>query len=155
MPDDDEERKWFISKVEKKRKKALSYSYMSSRFYLKDNSFRSQVKKIVHNIFFKNKQKELILYKKYELMEERFNQNNTTFVAKLFAFPFKERRIWRREWFSGTIQLKFEMLTIPVPSGYLELLDKFYGNWRVFVKGNSTHGGVLFDVDKSYTEYLK
>ena len=47
------------------------------------------------------------------------------------------------------------MFYVPVPGGYENILNRFYGNWKEYVIGTSTHGGVIFDVNKSYHEYIK
>lgn len=85
----------------------------------------------------------------------RYQGTESPYVAKLVLLPFKERRLWEKKDFEGVEYLPFEMLTIPVPSGYVNILDKFYGNWHEFVVGTATHGGTFFDVDKPYTEYIK
>ena len=41
------------------------------------------------------------------------------------------------------------MLTTSLPSR----VD--YGNYKEIVKGSSCHGGVIFDTQKPYNEYLK
>ncbi len=49
------------------------------------------------------------------------------------------------------IQLPFEMLTIPAPSGYENALTMFYG-WREF---QITHKhGTFFDTEHSYKDYI-
>lgn len=49
-------------------------------------------------------------------------------LCKLVLTPIKERRIWKRKWFEDTVYLPFESFMLPVPKGYIELLDTFYGN---------------------------
>jgi len=85
----------------------------------------------------------------------KYNGAQTEYIAKLVMPPLKPRRIWKREWFDETVYLPFEWMQVPVPKGYIELLDTFYGDWHKFVVGTATHGGVIFDTEKSYTEYIK
>ena len=89
---------------------------------------------------------------------QNLDNEKTEYVAKLWTNDINKRRVWKREWFDGVIYMPFEFLEIPIPKGYVDLLDKFYGNWHVFVQGTSAHGGVgsiIFDTEKPYTEYIK
>lgn len=76
-------------------------------------------------------------------------------IAKLvFAHDtqFMTRRIWERSWFDSTIYLPFEMLNLPAPSGYIDILDHFYGNWHeYFIR--SRHAG-FYDTERPYTYYV-
>lgn len=70
--------------------------------------------------------------------------------------PFYEARwTWSRRCFESQVEVPFEMLTIPVPSAYEVMLEKTYGDWQKFVVGGSVHGGVIFDTNRPYTEYIK
>ena len=87
---------------------------------------------------------------------KRYNGDNTKHVAKYFKIPMdKERRVWNRSIFEGTVQLPFEMLSISAPAGYIELLDTFYGNWKEYKIGTSTHGELIYDTEVSYIDYLE
>lgn len=96
-----------------------------------------------------------IQYRKFKKEMIRYNETSSSLVAKLMLVPFKPRRIWKQSWFKTTVYLPFEFFQIPVPGEYKQLLDVFYGNWREYVVGTSTHGGVFFDVEKPYTEYIE
>ena len=155
IPDDYKQRAKFIKKVEKARLRTYRIGSITSRYIKKGNSFRDKVKAMLHFFLKNNKKLEIKYYKKYEILEQKYLNIKTLEVAKLFIFPFKERRIWKSEWLDDVTYLDFEMIKIPVPIGYIDLLDKFYGNWHEFKIGTSTHGGVLFDAEKSYKEYIK
>lgn len=94
-------------------------------------------------------------YEAYENEARKYHNCQSDYVAKVVLPPFKPRRLWKRKWFSETIYLPFEWMSIPVPAGYVDLLDTFYGDWHKFVVGASTHGGVFFDTDNPYTEYIQ
>lgn len=96
-----------------------------------------------------------IPYRKFLKEIIRYNGTQTTRVCKLVLYPIKQRRIWQRSWFTGTVYLPFEFMQIPVPTGYEQLLDTFYGDWHTFVVGTSTHGGCFFDTERPYTDYIK
>lgn len=46
-------------------------------------------------------------------------------------------------------------MRIPAPAGYDEFLHQRYGEYMEYKQISTTHGKVIFDVDKSYTEYFK
>ena len=155
LPDNLHERNIFLNNVAKAKFKANRIANLTTRYHKKNNSFRSVIKSVLHFLLGLVGKNELKAYRKYELLEQKYISVDTKEVAKLFCFPFKERRVWKREWFNGIVFLKFEMMEIPVPTGYLDLLDKFYGNWHEFKIGTSTHGEVKFDPEKCYKEYIK
>lgn len=94
-------------------------------------------------------------YNKYLKEMVAYNGTPTHRVCKLVLCPIKKRRVWQRSWFSETVYLPFEFMQIPVPVGYKQLLDTFYGDWHTFIVGTSTHGGCFFDTEKPYTQYIE
>ena len=97
-------------------------------------------------------------YREYEKTVSEYSSLPTQRVAKFFEVPRSEknrrRRVWKRSYFDTTEYLPFEMLTIPVPGGYLGILEQFYGDWKTPVRGKATHGGMIFDASRSYLEYF-
>lgn len=63
------------------------------------------------------------------------------------------RRIWERSWFNDTVQLPFEMLTLPAPSEYAKVLDTFYGNWHEYII-RQKHAD-FYDTEHPYTYYTQ
>ncbi|MDO4620151.1 MAG: LicD family protein [Lachnospiraceae bacterium] len=97
-------------------------------------------------------------YRDFEKTITKYNGEKTTRVAKYFTtMPTekdRKRRLWPRRFFDTTDYLQFEMLRIPVPGAYRELLDVFYGDWKTPVVGTQTHNGLIFDTSRSYKEYI-
>ena len=92
-------------------------------------------------------------YVKYEKMATIYNTRSS---QKFVLTPiYIERFVMDKADFSGVEYGAFEMLRLPMPSGYENILNHTYGNWKKFVVGTSEHGGVIFDTEKSYTEYIK
>ncbi len=46
-------------------------------------------------------------------------------------------------------------MTINIPAGYENILNRQYGEWKQFEVGTSAHGGLIIDTRKSYKEYMK
>lgn len=100
--------------------------------------------------------KALSLYY-YKKMEDTYSMYNDTATKRvgLFVWGNMKKCYSLRKDYDDIILMNFEFLKIPVPIGYNDILDRIYGNWHQFVKGGGLHGGVLFDTNKSYLNYLK
>mgnify|MGYP003300038460 CR=1 FL=1 len=60
-----------------------------------------------------------------------------------------------REWFCGTVELCFEGVSFPAPSGYKDVLSAYYGeDYNVPKRMSNYHGDLVWDVSRPYTEYL-
>lgn len=91
-------------------------------------------------------------YKKFERLCEQYNYDGLDRVAT-FSFNPKAKHRFKAD-FEATIDVPFEFLSIPVCIGYDRVLKQQYGDYMKPVKEGSYHGGVIFDVDKSYTYYI-
>lgn len=85
----------------------------------------------------------------------QYQNVKTPYVAELMWLKDGSHRLLKKEWYDGVEWLPFEMLKVPMPMAYKELLGHIYGDWHKFVKGGSIHGEMLFDPLKPYTEYIK
>ena len=65
-----------------------------------------------------------------------------------------DRFLWNVADFDETVMMPFEMIELPVPVNYDNILKKSYGQWSEFVVGGSLHGEITYDVEKCYKEYL-
>lgn len=85
----------------------------------------------------------------------KYSVEELQMVAPLsFIFETK-KRIRNKHLYDETIWLPFEFMEIPAPIGYDEFLTRRYGDYMKPAQIPTTHGGVLFDTEKAYTEYLK
>lgn len=95
------------------------------------------------------------LFHKYMETITSYRGKDTKRVANLAFIGDKilggSRNVWDRSDFSGTVCLPFEMLTLPVASGYENRLTKLYGNWHEYVI-RYKHGA-FYDTEHSYTYY--
>lgn len=91
-------------------------------------------------------------YQKFECFVRSYNNVET---EELVETPFyKNEWIIKRSWFREVVYLPFEFMSMPVPVDYAKYLETLYGDYQKFVMGTSVHGGVLFDTEVSYKEYL-
>lgn len=66
----------------------------------------------------------------------------------------KASQYYRRCWFDKVEMVDFEMMKVPAPVGRIELLKGLYGDWQKHVIGGTLHGGIQFDVERSYLDYM-
>lgn len=95
------------------------------------------------------------LSREFDKTATLYNADASDYVCYFCLQPISQRRIWEKHWYESSIDMKFEMLTVPVPIGWKEYLETFYGQWEKYVIGGSVHGDVLFDTETPYKEYLK
>lgn len=155
IPDDENERNNFLNQANKlksifRRKRRLFR--LRGHFFFRKNVFFLFYDYIC--IYFTSKRK----------LEE--NARNSlidyeTFVSKYKDIPTKASRVpltlnteYYRKDFIDVEYLPFEMLKIAVPSGYLNVLRDCYGSWEKPIKTVTIHGGIIFDTEKSYLDYL-
>lgn len=94
---------------------------------------------------------------KYEEFSGKYwNSDNSL----LDAYCFTEGRMNRlyyfeNEWYSDTVPMKYEMLTVDAPIGYHECLIKMYGDdYMIPIRKEGFHGDTIFDVNQSFDEYI-
>ena len=88
---------------------------------------------------------------------KRYSVNETANVANLgMGFDIGKRITIRdKRYYAEVEYLDFEMLKIPVSGGYHEWLSMKYGDYMIARKEGSMHGGVIFDTNISYKDFLK
>ena len=76
-----------------------------------------------------------------------FNQNVLT------CDMYDLHELYDRSCFDSTLYLPFEMLNVPVPSGYRSILNNWYGDWETYII-KPLHGS-FYDTEHPYTYYTK
>ena len=79
-------------------------------------------------------------------------------VATCTVMKYSPKRFERKEWYSSAIMSEFEGYKFPIPIGYHEILDAYYGDYMTFPPINERggwHAGMIQDPDVPYMEYLK
>lgn len=160
IPDDDKLLKEQIANINKYRMQSLAYCNLSYRyrFNFRKNLFRMGVDYLKHILAISIMKKHFsyeIAYNRFVEEGQKYNETNSSKVCKMVLCPIKPRRLWKKCWFDDTVYLPFEMFKLPVPIGYKELLNTFYGDWHTYKIGRATHGGCFFDTEKSYKEYIR
>jgi lipopolysaccharide cholinephosphotransferase len=93
------------------------------------------------------------LFKKVDDELRKYSVDKYENVAPL-NFVFNSR-VRNKHYYDEIEWLPFEFIKIPLASQYDTLLTEHYGDYMKPVKAPNMHGGVIFDVDKPYTEYLE
>ena len=151
LPENKEERAHYMSDCFKTLLDAREYTYFWENMYRR-TGLKGFVKNIIttlrHVYDFKNP-----IYEDFKKKCVKYQNTNTPLFGKVM-FRYREKLVLKKAWFSDVTYHKFEMLEIPLPNGYEDFLNQFYGNWKEFVIGGGAHGGVFFDPEKSYLEYV-
>jgi lipopolysaccharide cholinephosphotransferase len=93
-------------------------------------------------------------YRKFDEECRKYNDILTKYVAKISFQPYGMKMYDPRSEFEGTEYLDFEMLKVPVPSGYKIHLRRQYGDYHKLVIGTSDHGELILDPDTPYKEWI-
>lgn len=109
-------------------------------------------RKVRKNIGNKKDWSDIQLYEYFENLFRQENLSDSKYCAKRF-FTFS-KRVFKTEWFENVIYVPFEKIKVPIPASYDEFLTEVYGDYMKPVISPSTHGSVILDMDKPYTEYL-
>lgn len=150
VPDDIEERRMFIERISKLRLRALDYSSLIFRYGKTDslkrfvgNSLRAVVSKVSpKNIFYTRLQKEARKY---------FGFN----TKQIGGVTYSDDWFYDKSLYLETEEVPYEFISLTVPKHPEAVLEYMYGDWRTPVIGRGSHGEVVFDVDRPYTEYIK
>lgn len=158
MSDDREERKRESEAFLKLREKALRYSLFTFRCNNKTGSVFSSlwIKKCV-STFACPLLRALGVNNPYTARIERSlsqKQKSRTLGVYWFYEARKDNAMDEAD-FAETLLQPFEMLEIPIPSGYANILRREYGDWETPVMADTSHGELLMDAKKPYTAYLK
>ena len=125
-------------------------------FCNRDNSFLASVKLVLKKLlygFILERRSDYTKY--YKRREDIIQKYNTCQTARYVETPFAtEKYSYDKMIYEDVAWLDFEWIKIPVPIGYIQYLDKTYGDWHSFVIGENAHGEVFFDPENSYKKYI-
>lgn len=154
VPDSFIEREEFRNILEKLKIKSKRFASLTSRYYPQESyGIKKITKKFLHPfMMIVNKLcKGNYVYKKYDEKMQIYNTNITKFVGILALYDQTERFIWRKKDLESQINyVKFEMMKIPVPSNYDNILTKTYGKWHIQKQENAIHDMLKYNPYKTY-----
>lgn len=149
-------KQWKLRKRIEFQKKILAYEYDVAY-----NSLPIKGKlyyKLIHLFF------NIYPFKKYydnfnKKTLAKYSSKKTNLVGDL-SLKWRENVHWKREWFDGYIEMKFEHINVRIPLFYKEILNRQYGDYMKFPKNikaanGKSHGNITFDPDTPYSEYFK
>ena len=156
IPNDERELNEFLNKIYKARRKVDVIKKFTANYKPASKWYKRPFKALIYYVLKIFGVSYGRYFNKFLDMMKIYNNSNSERVAKLVFIPLnKSRRIWNRKDLKDVIYMPFEFLKIPVPSGYENILNRFYGDWHKFVKGVSTHGKMFFDTERPYTYYTE
>lgn len=138
------------AKIYELKKKLLTWR-INKVFYLPNMSLISKIVTVITMILFPslkgaiNKREKL--FKSVPLTDRVVNNSGA----------WLDKEIIPREWVQGSIQMKFEGIKVNVSDRYDEWLTYVYGDYMSLPPENERvghHYVDLFDMNKSYTEYI-
>lgn len=155
IPDTPEEREQWLSAIQKVASKAWRLRMFTHRGLHKDDKEMEWL-----SFWFNLIDKPDQLFEQYYNMLSA-NAKDTTEECCAFSYYTRNnkcKQIYKNVWLLEKEIMPFEMLNVPVPKCYDEMLTQEYGDWHKFVKGGSVHekmeNGFYFDMERSYTHYV-
>ena len=172
LPDDDRELNDMYQKLHSSVTNALRY-HKRLGWVMKFTDYysharkiwKSVVKTVLHYVllpFGMNKLKKKYIAKREQYFAEFMRQlktvrypegNRVAKITHTYDPDFLTRRVWNRSDFDNTVYFPFEMLTLPAPSGWEDILNHFYGNWHEYVI-RQKHAE-FYDTERPYTYYIQ
>ena len=85
------------------------------------------------------------------------NKNDSEYVHTFLACTSRYKKgIYKRIWFTKTIEMQFENIKVPVSAYYNDLLTTMYGDYMRIPSEEEREikvHAVLIDTERNYTEY--
>ena len=154
VPENKAERDRFIAELKKIRLKAKKWANWTSRFDVRREELPHKNLRKITSCLARTFKIPNPYYKKLEKTKKRYSDTESAMVGDLGIIGLWKDYFHKREFFDEKLYMQCEMLSVPVPVKYKELLDGRYGNWQKFEYGGNMHGGILFDTRHSYLEYI-
>ncbi len=95
------------------------------------------------------------LYRRYEEICSKYDGKGSGLVRNFCLAYNNKLNLMRRNDMYNLMKMKFEDIYINVPKNYDKILKKSYGSYMEYQIVSSTHGGVIFDTERSYKEFIK
>lgn len=155
LPDDPQKRKQHINKMIRFKKNMIRFSEVTTRYSpLKRTGIKGIIIKMIAmpmRHVFRNYNP---YYRLFEKEAKKYDNCTSKEGCIAILYSREERFVWNFEDLKNPKQMQFEMLTICIPGGYENMLKKTYGDWEKYQKGGSMHSGIIFDIERSYRDFL-
>ncbi len=106
----------------------------------------------------KTPEKKIELWQKYEEKMTAYRVRDCVFLTELCSGIKYMRNQYPKEWFSASVPMEFEGMTVAVPVGYRGYLQMVFGDYMTPPPESDRHPehGILYvDTERPYTEVLK
>ena len=156
VPDDEKEFEIQKKRIINYKKKAIRYG---RNVFITDNEnkIKNAIKKALLKLGFGKIARKLEnhYYSKMEIECQKYN-NTETRNCSLLSFQCDWKRLIRENQdYKSVVMMPFEFVELPIPVGYDKVLTNLYGDYNKIIMNSSAHGGIIFDTDIPYEEYLK
>ena len=111
-----------------------------------ESKIKAKIKALLHPI--SRVLNREIVYKKFECLCKKYSANPEYITLLSFNKNYNLRTL-NAEWYRGTVYIKFDDITIPVPIEYEKVLTAKFGDWRTPTPG-TMHGDTIFSTEKNY-----
>lgn len=137
------------------------YKKMSKRIYNWTEGYHTRKASIKHRImhvlckFISKKFSYDYYYKKFIAECVKYNDIETKYVGMLSFMPGNKKLYIERKYLNEITETDFEFMKIAIETNYDSILKMQYDDYMKFVKGGCYHGGVIFDTDMPFKQWLK
>ncbi|MDK7951759.1 LicD family protein [Lactobacillus paragasseri] len=160
VPEDRDERLKFVNNLKELKQKAREYYDFNHGFAEKPRitgfhtlwqRINFPNKKRGYERLFKVYGEKNPYYKEYKEKVTKY-KDSTGYVMDI-AIHDDSKRL-NSQYFGKPKYVPFEMVKMPIPENYDNILNRYYGDWHKLVRGQNIHGGCIFDVKIPYNQYL-
>lgn len=159
VSDDEDKLREQVKKLKKLQSTFSKYIQYKLCYHEPENKIKALAKRIykqtIQNSL--NYEKALDAYKQFEKECGAFNNIKNAKFGSLISFDLESIDKYKRvlDSWQDISYFDFEFLKLPVTSDYKFVLEHEYGkDYMTPIKADSCHGGVIFDTNKSYKDYI-
>lgn len=160
VPENRDERLKFVEELKKLKEQAREYYDFNHGFAEKPKITGFHT--LWQRISFPNKKRnykklfevygeENPYYKEYKEKVTKY-KDSTKYVMDIAVGTVND--VFKASNISNPKYVPFEMMKMPIPEKYENILNTYYGDWHKLVRGENIHGGCIFDVKVPYSQYL-